>query len=247
MNNETGFRQPGDSGHNGIGGLHASSVAGYCGENDSDFVLPPGRLIGSFPGGLGLKHRRNDNRVREGIKVCNIVSKWDVDQMGFTVESPNRCYDSSSPLRIIRSIQTWRVVDSIPGVSHCLERLAFQKGYRVAEVCRAIGCSSRYLHAVFVRDIGLSPKHWMSQERMVVARRKLEGGKDPEEVSRELGFTSMNPFYRQFMKFYQMSPGQFQSKLRIFDPTDFVEAERLSGLPRKVGRPRGSRTREVAN
>lgn len=87
----------------------------------------------------------------------------------------------------------------------------------------------------------------MSQERMVVARRKLEGGKDPEVVSKELGFTSMNPFYREFMKFYQTSPGQFQSRLRRFDPTEFVEAERLSKHPRKVGRPRGRRTRELAS
>lgn len=147
------------------------------------------------------------------------------------------------PLRIIRSNQTWRVVESFSGVNHCLERLAFRKAYRVADVCSALGCSSRYLHTLFVRDIGLPPKHWMNLERMVVARRKLEGGKDPEEVSKELGFMSVNTFYRQFLKFYQTTPMHFQSQRRIFDPARFAEAERLENRPRKAGRPRGGRTR----
>ncbi len=103
-------------------------------------------------------------------------------------------------------------------MNHCLERLAFRKGYRVADVCAALGCSSRYLHTMFVRDIGLPPKHWMKLERMVVARRKLEGGKPPEVVARELGFMSVHTFYRQFHGFYQVTPAQFLSNRKIFDP-----------------------------
>jgi AraC-like DNA-binding protein len=121
-------------------------------------------------------------------------------------------------LRIIRSNQTWRVVESFSGVNHCLERLAFRKGYRVADVCAALGCSSRYLHTLFVRDIGLPPKHWMKLERMVVARRKLEGGKSPEEVARDLGFMSVHTFSRQFDKFYHTTPARFQSERKLFDP-----------------------------
>ena len=106
-------------------------------------------------------------------------------------------------------------------MNHCLERLAFRKGYRVADVCAALGCSSRYLHTLFVRDIGLAPKHWMKLERMVVARRKLEGGKAPEEVSRDLGFMSIHTFHRQFRLFYQTSPTRFQNDRQIFDPSDY--------------------------
>ncbi len=121
-------------------------------------------------------------------------------------------------MRIIRSNQTWRVVESFTGVSHCLERLAYRKGYRVADVCAVLGCSSRYLHTMFVRDIGLPPKYWMKQERMVVARRKLEGGKAPEVVARELGYMSVHTFYRQFQDLYQVTPARFLSERQIFDP-----------------------------
>lgn len=104
-------------------------------------------------------------------------------------------------------------------MNHCLERLAFRKGYRVADVCAALGCSNRYLHTLFVRDIGLPPKHWMKLERMVVARRKLEGGKSPEEVARDLGFMSVHVFRRQFQIFYQTTPARFQSDRKTFDPS----------------------------
>lgn len=94
------------------------------------------------------------------------------------------------------------------------------KGYRVADVCRTLGCSSRYLHILFVRDIGLAPKHWMKMERMVVARRKLEGGKPPDDVARELGFHSITTFCRQFHFFYRTTPALFQSKRKVFAHPD---------------------------
>ena len=87
----------------------------------------------------------------------------------------------------------------------------------MADVCAALGCSSRYLHTLFVRDIGLPPKHWMNLERMVVARRMLRGGKSPDEVARDLGFMSVHTFKRQFEKFYNMTPAAFQSSARVFD------------------------------
>lgn len=106
-------------------------------------------------------------------------------------------------------------MESFSGISYCLERLAYQKGYRVADVCAALGCSSRYLHTLFVRDVGLPPKRWMKLERMVVAKRKLEAGQSPEMVARDLGFMSIHTFSREFIDFYQLSPGRFQQERGI--------------------------------
>jgi AraC-like DNA-binding protein len=121
-------------------------------------------------------------------------------------------------LKIIRANHTWRIVESFSGVNYCLERLALCKSYRVAEVCQELGCSQRYLHIMFMRDIGLPPKHWMSLERMVVARRKLEGGKTPQEVAKDLGFLSLLTFRRQFYKCYQVYPEEFVKSRKTFDP-----------------------------
>lgn len=122
-------------------------------------------------------------------------------------------------LRIIRTNHMWRVVESGSGVSYCLERLALCKFYRVAEVCQELGCSQRYMHAMFMRDIGFPPKQWMMMERMVVAKRKLEGGKSPEEVAGDLGFLSIMTFRRQFFRFYQIHPERFVKTRKIFDPS----------------------------
>ncbi|MEO7098608.1 MAG: AraC family transcriptional regulator [Luteolibacter sp.] len=121
-------------------------------------------------------------------------------------------------MRIIRTNHIWRVVESDSGVNYCLERLAMCKSYRVAELCHELGCSQRYLHTMFMRDIGLPPKHWMLLERMVVARRKLEGGLSAEEVALDLGYLSILTFRRQFSKCYQMGPEKFMKARKVFDP-----------------------------
>lgn len=123
-------------------------------------------------------------------------------------------------MRFIRSKQTWRVVEAFSGKKCCLEKLAFDTNYRVAEVCDALGCSQRYLYAVFLRDIGLPPKTWMNLERMVVARRKLEGGRTVEQVAMDLGFLSVESFRRRFYTVYRISPGRFLKRRRIFDPSN---------------------------
>lgn len=123
-------------------------------------------------------------------------------------------------MRFIRSNQTWLVVETFSGESHCLEHLALSKSYRVTGVCAFLGCSERYLYAVFVRDIGLPPKTWMNLERMVVARRKLEGGIPVEQVASDLGFLSVESFRRRFYTVYRVSPGRYLKSRRIFDPSN---------------------------
>jgi AraC-like DNA-binding protein len=123
-------------------------------------------------------------------------------------------------VRFIRYNQTWQVVEAFSGVKCCLEELALGKCYRVADVCAVLGCSQRHLYAVFMRDIGLPPKTWIDLERMVVARRKLEGGKTVEEVACDLGFMSVEAFRRKFYKVYRTSPGRFLKNRRVFDPSN---------------------------
>ena len=79
-------------------------------------------------------------------------------------------------MKIIRSPQGWRVTDMSSYDFH-LEVLAHRGGYRVDALCEALGCSQRHLYTVFTRDIGLTPKEWLGQQRMVIARHKLAGGR----------------------------------------------------------------------
>lgn len=52
----------------------------------------------------------------------------------------------------------------------------------------------------------------MRQERMVVARRMLAGGRSPDEVGESLGFAVRSTFRREFLQFYQVRPVVFQQE-----------------------------------
>ncbi|MES2924523.1 MAG: helix-turn-helix domain-containing protein [Verrucomicrobiota bacterium] len=113
-------------------------------------------------------------------------------------------------MRIVRPGENWCVLLAATGERLCLERLALRCGYRICEMCSELDVSERYLHRVFIRDIGLSPKEWMRKERMVVARRKLIGGKSPGEVAADLGFSNPNNFRREFLMICRVPPLDFQ-------------------------------------
>jgi AraC-like DNA-binding protein len=115
-------------------------------------------------------------------------------------------------MKIVRSDQAWRVLRANASGALVLESLAHRHGYRVCEMCMELGCGERYLHATFVRDIGLSPKMWLRQERMLVARRLLRDGRSADAVGEDLGFSTLNNFRREFREVYGLSPLQYQRR-----------------------------------
>lgn len=129
----------------------------------------------------------------------------------------------SAFVRFVRSKQTWKVVEAFSGKTFCLERLAYGKTYRVGAICEALGCSQRHLYSVFMRDIGLPPKDWLVLEKMVVARRKLEGGLSISRVARDMGYNSVVSFSRRFEKIHGVSPGRFMKSRNWFDPAGAPE------------------------
>lgn len=112
-------------------------------------------------------------------------------------------------MRIIRADDRWRLLANETVVHGCLERLAFQQGYRVSGVCGVLGISEAHLRALFMRDVGLSPKDWMRWERMVVARRMLLWGTDAIVVAETLGFSHPNSFRREFREVHGVLPHYF--------------------------------------
>ncbi|MEO8616202.1 MAG: helix-turn-helix domain-containing protein [Luteolibacter sp.] len=123
-------------------------------------------------------------------------------------------------MRIIRTNYYWAILDADPQVNYCLERLALSKSYSVAGICQELGCSQRHLYTTFMRDIGFPPKHWLMMERMVVAKRKLEGGKSPKQVAQDLGFVSATTFSRQFFRYYEILPERFVKTRKVFNPAE---------------------------
>jgi AraC-like DNA-binding protein len=120
-------------------------------------------------------------------------------------------------MKIVRGDCRWRVLGFGYVVSDSLESLALRLGYRVGAVCQELGLSERHLHNLFLRDVGLTPKEWMQWERMVVARRMLVSGLEPQQVAVTLGFAQINSFRREFRAVYGISPWRFLELRRADD------------------------------
>ncbi|MGL4400840.1 MAG: helix-turn-helix transcriptional regulator [Luteolibacter sp.] len=93
-----------------------------------------------------------------------------------------------------------------------LSQIAREGEYRMASLCDRIGVSERHLRRVFEDGIGISPKDWLRQERMVAARTLLREGSPIKEVAIDLGYTTSKMFSRDFQIFYGVKPTEFQSK-----------------------------------
>jgi len=93
-----------------------------------------------------------------------------------------------------------------------LGQIAREGDYRMAGLCDRIGVSERHLRRVFEEGIGISPKDWLRQERMVAARSLLREGSPIKEVAIDLGFTTAKMFSRDFQLFHGVKPTDFQRK-----------------------------------
>ncbi len=93
-----------------------------------------------------------------------------------------------------------------------LSKIARDGDYKMASLSDRIGVSERHLRRVFEEGIGISPKDWLRQERMVAARSLLREGSPIKEVAIDLGFTTAKMFSRDFQLFHGVKPTDFQRK-----------------------------------
>ncbi len=93
-----------------------------------------------------------------------------------------------------------------------LTQIAKDGEYKMSSLSDRIGVSERHLRRVFEEGIGISPKDWLRQERMVAARSLLREGSPIKEVAIDLGFTNSKMFSRDFQIFYGVKPTDFQRR-----------------------------------
>lgn len=93
-----------------------------------------------------------------------------------------------------------------------LGQIAREGEYQLSNLCDRVGVSERHLRRVFEDGLGIGPKDWLRQERMVAARALLRQGSPIKEVSMDLGFTTSKMFSRDFQIFHGVTPTDFQRK-----------------------------------
>jgi len=113
---------------------------------------------------------------------------------------------------IVRRGNEWILLGNKAG-EFSLERVAFETGYRVKQFADRMEVGGRHLQDLFNRDIGIPPKQWLRELRMVVAARMLTAGRRSPETGKLLGFGSASNFAREFVAAYGMSPGNFHARM----------------------------------
>lgn len=94
-------------------------------------------------------------------------------------------------------------------------RLAEQwkSGMRPADMAVHFGLSTDYFARKFREQFGISPRDWLTEQRLrYAAMMLLESGLRVQEIAFELGFTDPQFFSRHFKRHYGMTPMQYRRK-----------------------------------
>ncbi|SDG12316.1 AraC family transcriptional regulator [Pseudomonas abietaniphila] len=72
-----------------------------------------------------------------------------------------------------------------------------------------VGASSRTLIRLFLKETGLTFRHWVQQVRLATALDRLEQGQSVGVIARDLGYTSASAFSAMFRRVMGESPREF--------------------------------------
>ena len=78
----------------------------------------------------------------------------------------------------------------------------------VESVCKSLYITKRYLHYLFKRNLGITPKKYITEKRLILARKEILGGRAPTEAYRIAGFTDYTSFYRNYKAHYGHAPSE---------------------------------------
>ncbi len=81
----------------------------------------------------------------------------------------------------------------------------------IAEIADAIFVSPSYLFRMFKRVLFKTPKKYITEKRLLAAKRKLKEGRRAADVAAECGFSDYATFYRNYLAMFGKSPTQDQS------------------------------------
>lgn len=76
----------------------------------------------------------------------------------------------------------------------------------VEELCRALHVSRAWLYREFGQAVGISPKRYINQRRLQIARHLLQVGEDATKVAFRCGYGDYSAFYRAYRSFFGVAP-----------------------------------------
>lgn len=84
--------------------------------------------------------------------------------------------------------------------------------HSVDELCAHLGVSKSYLYQIFKTDLHTTPKAYLAQRRLILARNEIFLGAKATAVYAQCGFSDYSAFYRAYKKQFGYSPAETQDR-----------------------------------
>lgn len=78
----------------------------------------------------------------------------------------------------------------------------------VDSLCKHLSVSKSYFYRVFQEDMGITPKAYLTQRRLILARREIFLGTKATAVYSQCGFSDYSAFYRAYKKQFGYPPAE---------------------------------------
>ncbi|MBR5527775.1 MAG: helix-turn-helix transcriptional regulator [Clostridia bacterium] len=79
---------------------------------------------------------------------------------------------------------------------------------KVSEISDALYITESYLYSIFREQLRTTPKKYITDKRLLAARKAIMRGARPTEIYREMGFSEYSTFYRSFVSLFGYSPSK---------------------------------------
>ncbi|MFT8670338.1 GlxA family transcriptional regulator [Acetobacter orientalis] len=103
---------------------------------------------------------------------------------------------------ILQDIQRWIIAH--PSENASLQALA-----------QRAGLSPRHFARLFHQELGLTPRLWVEQIRIGIAKDKLETGNHPKQVAVATGFRDIDTFRRAFQRQVGVTPATYRRRFGV--------------------------------
>jgi len=93
-------------------------------------------------------------------------------------------------------------------------KLCFDNYFSFSQIAQELEVSPTTLRKAFTAYVGISPKAWMTQQRVIHSIRLISGGKSLTEVAEEMVYTDYRHMAKEFRSVVDFTPKTMEKVLR---------------------------------
>ena len=82
------------------------------------------------------------------------------------------------------------------------------KPFTVADVAEHLFVSESYLFRLFQKELHQTPRKYIMDKRLIIAKKMIDAGEKPTLVSEKCGFGDYTTFYRNYVSFFGSTPSK---------------------------------------